>query len=115
MENVNTIYVEVAYAREDTQIIIPLEVPEGATLEYAIMHSGILEKFPEIDLARNKVGVFSKLGKLSATLRDKDRVEIYRQLIADPKEVRKARASEGKQMKKGGGQIEPAEGSASSG
>ena len=63
----------------------------------------MLDAFPEIDLAKNKVGIFSKLVKLDETVRDKDRVEIYRPLIADPKEVRRKRAEEGKVTKKGGG------------
>jgi hypothetical protein len=94
--------VEVAYARPDIQVIIPLEVAPGTTVEQAIQQSGVLTRFPEIDLAVNKVGIFGKLGKLDQILREKDRVEIYRKLIADPKEIRKQRAAEGKAMKKGG-------------
>jgi len=94
--------VEVAYAEPDTQVIIPLTVDEGTTLEQAIQQSGVLETFPDIDLAVNKVGVFGKLGKLNQVLRERDRVEIYRKLIADPKAVRKQRAAEGKKMRKGG-------------
>jgi putative ubiquitin-RnfH superfamily antitoxin RatB of RatAB toxin-antitoxin module len=97
------IHVEVAYATPETQVIIPLDVSAGTTLEEAIQQSGLLKQFPEIDLEVNKVGVFGKLGKLSQALREKDRVEIYRKLIADPKEVRKKRAAEGKKMRKGGG------------
>lgn len=96
------ISVEVAYAEPDTQVIIPLTVDEGTTIEQAIKLSGVLERFPTIDLAVNKVGVFSKLGKLDQVLREKDRVEIYRKLIADPKQVRKQRAAQGKKMRKGG-------------
>ncbi|MCC7219899.1 MAG: RnfH family protein [Candidatus Contendobacter sp.] len=103
----STIRVEVAYARPDQQIIIPVELPAGATLEQAIIQSRMLEQFPELDLKTAKVGVFGKLGKLSATLRNGDRVEIYRPLIADPKAVRKQRAAEGKRMGKGGGLLEP--------
>ncbi|MCC8999906.1 MAG: RnfH family protein [Candidatus Contendobacter sp.] len=103
----STIRVEVAYARPDQQIIIPVELPTGATLEQAIIQSRMLEQFPELDLKTAKVGVFGKLGKLSATLRNGDRVEIYRPLIADPKAVRKQRAAEGKRMGKGGGLLEP--------
>lgn len=99
------IMVEVAYALPDTQVVIPMEVAQGTTIEQAIKLSGVLETFPEIDLDTNKVGVFSKLGKLDQVLREKDRVEIYRKLIADPKQVRKQRAAEGKKMKKGGGDI----------
>jgi len=96
------ITVEVAYAEPDTQVIIPLTVDEGTTLEQAVQQSGVLETFPDIDLAVNKVGVFGKLGKLNQVLRERDRVEIYRKLIADPKAVRKQRAAEGKKMRKGG-------------
>ncbi|MGB5065220.1 MAG: RnfH family protein [Candidatus Competibacter sp.] len=106
----NPIRVEVAYACPDEQVIIPVEVPEGATLEQAIVQSRIQERFPEIQLHTAKVGVFGKLGKLSATARAGDRVEIYRPLLADPKEVRKRRAAEGKRMGKGGGDLEPESG-----
>lgn len=99
------IQVEVAYALPDQQVILTLNVPVGTNVEESIKRSGILERFPEIDLTQNKVGVFSKLTKLDALLRNKDRVEIYRPLIADPKEVRRKRAEEGKVMKKGGGEI----------
>ena len=93
--------IEVAYARPDEQVILPLRVPAGTAIEDAIRRSGILDRFPEIDLAANKVGVFGKVGRLDQGLAEGDRVEIYRPLIADPKEVRKQRAAEGKAMKKG--------------
>lgn len=99
----NPIKVEVAYALAHEQALLNVEVPPGTTLADAIKASGMLEKHPEIDLASNKVGIFGKLSKLDAVLRDRDRVEIYRPLIADPKEVRRKRAEEGKVMKKGGG------------
>jgi len=104
MENAKTVKVEVAYARPEEQVIIPVEVEEGATLSSAIERSGILERFPEIDLDKAKLGIFGKLSKPDTALRAKDRVEIYRPLIADPKVVRKQRAAEGKKMKKGGGE-----------
>jgi len=104
MEN-EKIHIEVAYALPENQVIIPLEVAIGTTIEQAIQASGILIVFPDIDLSVNKVGVFSKIGTLDQVLREKDRVEIYRKLIADPKEVRKRRAAEGKKMKKGGGDL----------
>lgn len=97
--------VEVAYALPTQQVILPVKVPVGTNAEAAIQASGVLAKFPEIDLAVNKIGVFGKLSKLDAELRHLDRVEIYRPLIADPKEVRRQRAAEGKVMKKGGGDI----------
>lgn len=105
MENAELIDVEVAYAVPDTQLILKLRVPMGTTLEQAVRESALLERFPDIDLARNQVGIFGKLNKLDAVLRNGDRVEIYRPLIADPKQVRKQRAAEGKRMKKGGGSV----------
>jgi len=99
-----TIHVEVVYALAERQEIASLEVPVGSTAGQAIAASGLLTKFPEIDLAKNKLGVYAKLAKIDTPLRDRDRVEIYRPLIADPKEVRKQRAAEGKVMKKGGGE-----------
>jgi len=94
--------IEVAYALPDKQVIIPIKAREGVTAEQAILVSGVLQQFPDIDLKINKIGVFGKVAKLDAQLRDKDRVEIYRPLIADPKEVRRKRAADGKAMKKGG-------------
>ena len=102
IENKHEHMVEVAYALPERQIIIPVRIEDGTTAEQAICASGILDKFPEIDLAVNKVGIFGKLSKLDTVLRHLDRVEIYRVLIADPKEVRRQRAAEGKVMKKGG-------------
>ncbi len=105
MAGADRIAVEVAYALPDEQIIIPLEIEAGVTCEQAIVHSGMLTRHPEINLTVNKVGVFGKLARLDAVLRDGDRVEIYRPLRADPKEIRKQRAAEGKKMKKGGGEL----------
>jgi len=103
MENAEIIPVEVTYALPDRQALLALEVPVDASIADAIAQSGILEQFPEIDLHINKVGVFGKLGKLTDGLQAGDRVEIYRPLIADPKEIRKQRAAQGKAMKKGAG------------
>jgi len=98
--------IEIAYALPQKHELVQLKLPAGSTVQQAIEASGLRQKHPEIDLAKNKVGVFGKLSKLDAPLRDRDRVEIYRPLIADPKEVRKKRAEEGKVMKKGGGDQE---------
>lgn len=103
--SVAPIHVEVTYALPGQQQLLQIQVNDGATVEDAIKASGLLEKFPEIDLGKNKVGIFSKLVKLGDAVRDKDRVEIYRPLIADPKEVRRKRAEEGKVTKKGGGEV----------
>ena len=100
------IRVEVVYALPDKQEILVLRLPAGSTVREAIDRSGILQKYPEIDPEKNKLGIFAKLTKPEAVLRDRDRVEIYRPLIADPKEVRKQRAAEGKVMKKGPGEQE---------
>lgn len=105
----DAISVEVVYALADVQEIAQLKLPDGSTVAQAIEASGMLAKHPEIDLKKNKLGVYSKLAKADTVLRDRDRVEIYRPLIADPKEVRKQRAAEGKVMKKGGGEVEAAD------
>ncbi len=94
--------VEVAFATPKKQLVLEQRVAPGTTLEQAVELSGILEHFTEIDLSKNRVGVFGKLAKKSLELKPGDRVEIYRPLIADPKEVRRKREAEGKRMKKGG-------------
>ncbi len=95
---------EVAYGRMDEQALLSVEADTPLTVQQAIERSGILQRFAEIDLAQNKIGVFGKAVKLDTELADGDRVEIYRPLIADPKEARKKRAAEGKVMRKGGGE-----------
>jgi len=97
------INIEVVYALPGEQTLLEQQVASGTTVAEAIDACGILNKFPDIDLSKNKLGIFGKLTKADAVLRDKDRIEIYRPLIADPKEVRRRRAEEGKAMKKGGG------------
>lgn len=104
-----TIKIEIAYALQHDQTLLTRQAAPGTTAEQAIRDSGLLEKYPEIDLGKNKIGIFGKLAKLDTVLRDKDRIEIYRPLIADPKEVRKKRAEEGKVMKKGGGDVASSE------
>jgi putative ubiquitin-RnfH superfamily antitoxin RatB of RatAB toxin-antitoxin module len=94
--------VEIVYAQPDEQALERLRVAAGATVESVIRQSGFLDRFPEIDLAKNKVGVFGKTTQLATVLNAGDRVEIYRPLIADPKEARKRRAAAGKKMKRGG-------------
>ncbi len=101
-----TIHIEVAYALSSRQEVVPLTLPAGSTLQQAVEASRLAEKHPEIELATGKFGIYSKLARPDTVLRDRDRVEIYRPLIADPKEVRKQRAAEGKVMKKGGGAAE---------
>ncbi|MDT8452458.1 MAG: RnfH family protein [Gammaproteobacteria bacterium] len=97
-----TINVEVAYAEPEKQLILPVNVDEGTTVGGAIVQSGIMMHFPDLDIENSKVGIFGKVTPMTTVLRDGDRVEIYRPLIADPKEVRRKRAAEGKATKKGG-------------
>jgi putative ubiquitin-RnfH superfamily antitoxin RatB of RatAB toxin-antitoxin module len=101
-----SIQIEVTYAKPDRQEVISLMLPDGSTIQQAIEASGLLQRHPEIDLAKAKVGIYGKLSRMDTVVRARDRVEIYRPLIADPKEVRKQRAAEGKAMKKGGGTAE---------
>jgi len=102
MSDNQTIHVEIAYALPDEQHLLSLNVNIDSTIEMAIQLSGLLEQYPDIDLGKtNKVGIFGKLAKLDKVLKAGDRVEIYRPLIADPKEVRRKRAAEGKVMTKG--------------
>lgn len=92
MEKTDKLTVEVAYAQPDRQQIITVKLEQGTTIETAIDRSGIVELFPEIDLNKQKVGIFSKLKKLTDVVKDGDRIEIYRELIINPKEARRKRA-----------------------
>lgn len=85
----NLISVEVAYALPTEQKVISLSVEKNTTIETVIDRSGILDLFPEIDLTKQKVGVFGKLKKLTDKIEEGDRVEIYRGLLIDPKEARR--------------------------
>lgn len=98
--NQESINVEVAYATPEKQVIRAVNVDAGTTLGAAIVQSGIMMDFPELELEHAKVGIFSKVAAMTTVLSDGDRVEIYRPLIADPKEVRRKRAAQGKVMKK---------------
>lgn len=106
MAEPESLSIEIAYALPQRQELVHVLLPTGSTVQQAIEASGLMQKYAEINLKKNKVGVFGKLTKLDAPLRNRDRVEIYRPLLADPKEVRKKRADEGKAMKKGGGDLE---------
>lgn len=79
--------VGICYAKAARQLWVNIEVPEGTTVIDAIERSGVLDKFPEIDLEAQKVGIFGKLSKLDTTLNEGDRVEIYRPITADPDTV----------------------------
>ncbi|NQZ94503.1 MAG: RnfH family protein [Moritella sp.] len=91
------INVEVIYALPKEQITFTVSVEQGATAQQAIEASGILAKYPEIELNKNKLGIYSRLIKLDTVLQDGERVEIYRPLTADPKEMRKRRALKAKE------------------
>lgn len=86
------IRVQVCYARPDRQLLRELSLPVGATLQTAIERSGLLQEAPEIDLSVFRIGVYGKLKTPEEVLHEHDRVEIYRPLIADPKESRRKRA-----------------------
>ena len=92
----NEILIEIAYALPEEQVIISIKVPTIFNVQQAIEKSGIQKKFPSIDLSKNKVGIFGKKTTLDHTLNDRDRIEIYRPLILDPKEMRRKRAAKKK-------------------
>jgi len=88
------IRVEVAYATPEKQVLLAVEVPAGCTVGEAIDLSGIRGEFPEMELNPRSIGIFSRKTSMEQALENGDRVEIYRPLIADPKEQRKQRARE---------------------
>lgn len=90
------ICVEVVYALPERQYVRQVKLAEGSCVEQAILASGLLDLRSDIDLASNKVGIYSRPAKLGDVLSDGDRVEIYRPLIADPKELRRQRAEKAK-------------------
>lgn len=92
--NALVISVEVVYALPHHQEVVGLQLPAGSTLQQALEASGLLQKYPEIDPERNKLGIFGKIAKADAVLRDRDRIEVYRPLLADPKEARRKRAAD---------------------
>ncbi|MDJ0863734.1 MAG: RnfH family protein [Gammaproteobacteria bacterium] len=79
--------VGVAYADKFKKVWLKLEVPDGSTVREAIERSGLLAQFPEIDLDSQRVGIFGKLTRLTAKVAEGDRVEIYRDITADPETV----------------------------
>jgi uncharacterized protein len=87
------ITVEVAYATPDKQCLVSVQLPEGSSAEQAILASGVLKQFPEIDLTATKVGIFACVCELNHILKQGDRVEIYRPLQQDPKAARLQRAA----------------------
>ncbi|OOE75179.1 RnfH family protein [Salinivibrio sp. ML290] len=97
MSEETLLHVEVVYPLPNEQRIFNCVVKRDSTVEDIIRQSGVLNAYPEIDLATNKIGVFSRPVKLDAQVRDGDRIEIYRPLQADPKEIRRRRAERAKQ------------------
>ena len=108
------LHIEIVYGTPNKQELLSLPVIQGTTLEQAIIESGILDLFDDIDLSVNSVGVWNKMAKLTDEVNDLDRIEIYRPLLADPKEVRKRRAEkakeEGRADKVTGGRVNPLRG-----
>jgi len=108
------IQVEVVYGTPTRQELLSIEVKAGSTVEQVVLASGIIESFPEIDLKVNGVGIWNRAAKLKDEVNDFDRVEVYRPLLADPKEVRKRRAekakAEGRADKVTGGRVNPLRG-----
>ncbi|MGZ3181504.1 MAG: RnfH family protein [Telluria sp.] len=87
------IRVQVCYATPALEFLRELEVEQGATIEQAVRASGLLDAVAGIDLSLQAVGIFAKKKTLDTVLRDQDRVEVYRPLLADPKETRRKRAA----------------------
>ena len=96
----NLIEIEVVYASPQTQTVITLIVPVGTTVKEALTMSGITAKHPEVDWGAAAVGVFGRRVSLATALDDHDRIEIYRPLIADPKQVRRARVRGTRKVKR---------------
>nr|WP_165827741.1 MULTISPECIES: RnfH family protein [Glaesserella] len=90
------IVVEVVYAHPNKYFLKKLELDSPLSIQNVILQSGVLQKYTEIDLRENKVGIFSRPAKLTDLVENGDRIEIYRPLIADPKEIRRKRAEEQK-------------------
>ncbi|ENR5392212.1 TPA: RnfH family protein [Providencia rettgeri] len=99
MYTVSEVNIEVTYALPEKQFLLSVKVKEGTTIEEAILASGILALRDDIDLKKNKIGIYSRPAKLTDLVQDGDRVEIYRPLIADPKELRRKRAEKSKEVK----------------
>jgi putative ubiquitin-RnfH superfamily antitoxin RatB of RatAB toxin-antitoxin module len=91
-QNTGLIRVEVVYALSEKQALLSLEVPEGTTLKEAIEASEIRAAFPDIVIDPGRLGIFGQRADGDRVLKAGDRVEIYRPLVADPKETRRARA-----------------------
>lgn len=102
MANDSDMKVEVVYALPEKQTLLALQVPVGTTVIEAVRASGILDIYPDVDIANSKLGIFGRMARPDEVLQPGERVEIYRPLKADPKEVRRRLAAEGKTMGKTG-------------
>lgn len=89
--------IEVVFAKPEKQVLLDVKIGQGLTVEQAIFESKIMQHFPEIDLIKNKVGIWNRTCKLTDVPKNGDRIEIYRPLIADPKEIRRRRAEKAKE------------------
>ena len=96
MSGADLLAIEVAYALQDRQSLLRLDVPAGTTVEQAVQRSGLLEQYPDIDLAAAAVGIFGKQVPATTEVKSGDRVEVYHPLIADPKAARRKRAAKAK-------------------
>ncbi|HEY0062947.1 MAG TPA: RnfH family protein [Telluria sp.] len=85
--------VQICYAAALREVLRDLTVEQGTTIEQAIVQSGILRDMPGIDLTQQPVGLYGKKRPLDTVLRQRDRIEIYRALVADPKTARRRRTS----------------------
>lgn len=88
------IHIQIAYALPERYFLHDYAVEPGTTVQSAVINSGILTQFDDIDLRKNQVGIFARPAKLTDVLQDGDRIEIYRPLLADPKEIRRKRAEQ---------------------
>ena len=92
--------IEVVYAASTReQVVLSFDIPAGSTVEHAIRVSGILDRFPHIDLSDDAVGIFGQRVSLKDTVSNGDRVEIYRPLVIDPKQARRRRAGQARKPK----------------
>lgn len=85
--------VYVCYGTAEREYLRPMQVAPGTTIGQAIEQSGVLTEFPDINLATQPVGIYARKKTLDTVLRERDRIEIYRPLVADPKDSRRRRAA----------------------
>jgi putative ubiquitin-RnfH superfamily antitoxin RatB of RatAB toxin-antitoxin module len=91
-----SITIEVVYALPERQSLLTVSVPANCTVQQAILRSGILDMYPDIEMETQKIGIWSRAVKMTDRVKAGDRIELYRPLIADPKELRRRRAEKAK-------------------